>query len=548
MITSETAHDAAITPSALVEAGNISVSHNHQVARELAAAGIAVFPCNSKPNTKKLPHHMPDKGPLSGVIWPKAATTNQTNIDNWWRNHPEALVGIPAKQTGLFIVDADRHPDKPDGLTAFEKLIAVNGGLPDGVVIIDTQSGGRHFVFKQPAGLVLGNSSGRLPDEVDTRGASGDGGYFIAPGTIWISPDGELRQWHETKDSPSLREAFTSNTIPEVPQWIISIINQPKKVAATNSLMGPQRGGPLSAQINQNIRQEDSRHTPHAGNHIDTIGLGSWLEQAKIAEDFERISTAIFHVSSAPRETWLSYGGALHDRFGESGRVLWDEWSKTSGEKYDPIEQDKTWRSFSRDYSGKRTTIASIIYDARAAGYIDASLPSAASGQESNFYNKEEVLDKNIGEANCAGTTVNPKTPSLFRSRLFINPGADQIPRRRPIYGGHYIRKYTSLDIAPGGVGKSSLVIAEALAIASGRPLLGFTPDEQVNVQYCNLEDPYEELQRRFIAAIQYYELDPSVLEGRLFVNSGRDSPFMIAAQARDGLVIAEALGSGLID
>src|SRR5436305_880618 len=45
------------------------------------------------------------------------------------------------------------------------------------------------------------------------------------------------------------------------------------------------------------------------------------------------------------------------------------------------------------------------------------------------------------------------------------------IPPRQFLYGGHLIRQFVSTTVAPGGIGKSSLGILEALAMASGKPL-----------------------------------------------------------------------------
>src|SRR6188768_2915879 len=53
----------------------------------------------------------------------------------------------------------------------------------------------------------------------------------------------------------------------------------------------------------------------------------------------------------------------------------------------------------------------------------------------------------------------------------FVDPST--IPPRAWLYGRHYIRKYVSVTVSPGGVGKTSKSIAEALAMATGRDLLG---------------------------------------------------------------------------
>jgi RecA-family ATPase len=47
------------------------------------------------------------------------------------------------------------------------------------------------------------------------------------------------------------------------------------------------------------------------------------------------------------------------------------------------------------------------------------------------------------------------------------------IPPREWLYGKHLIRKFATATVAPGGVGKSSLELIEALSIVTGRDLLG---------------------------------------------------------------------------
>jgi AAA domain len=46
------------------------------------------------------------------------------------------------------------------------------------------------------------------------------------------------------------------------------------------------------------------------------------------------------------------------------------------------------------------------------------------------------------------------------------------IPPRQWLYGKHYIRKFISATVAPGGLGKTSLVLVEKIAMATGKPLL----------------------------------------------------------------------------
>src|SRR3954447_8157562 len=120
---------------------------------------------------------------------------------------------------------------------------------------------------------------------------------------------------------------------------------------------------------------------------------------------------------------------------------------------------------------------------------------------------------------------------------LWIDPAT--IPLRQFVYGRHYIRQFVSTTVAPGGVGKSSLGIAEALAIASGKALLGVQPEGRSRVWLWNGEDPIEELQRRVMATALHYKLTREDLEGYLFLDSGRRMPVVIAEQTRDGAKIA---------
>jgi hypothetical protein len=116
------------------------------------------------------------------------------------------------------------------------------------------------------------------------------------------------------------------------------------------------------------------------------------------------------------------------------------------------------------------------------------------------------------------------------------------IEPRRWIYGHHYLRSFVSVLASAGGVGKTSLQIVEALAIVTGRPLLGEEVKEQTNVWIVNLEDPIEELQRRILAAMKHYGIQADDVRGRLFVNAGRDFSLKFGTQTREGVVPNAAL------
>lgn len=119
----------------------------------------------------------------------------------------------------------------------------------------------------------------------------------------------------------------------------------------------------------------------------------------------------------------------------------------------------------------------------------------------------------------------------------WIDPAA--LPRRQFLYGQHLIRGHVAVTVAPGGVGKSSLTMVDALAMVLGRDLIGSTPHAgPLTAWLFNLEDPADEMQRRITAAALRYGIEPADIEGALYLDSGRDQPLTIARQDRQGTEI----------
>jgi RecA-family ATPase len=116
------------------------------------------------------------------------------------------------------------------------------------------------------------------------------------------------------------------------------------------------------------------------------------------------------------------------------------------------------------------------------------------------------------------------------------------LPKREWVYGYDYIKKYISVTASAGGIGKTSAIIVEAIAIATGKPLLGVNVKEQTNVWIINLEDPISEMQMRTIAAMQHYNIKPEEIKGRLFMDGEDTMQITLAAESRDGLITNDDL------
>ena len=82
----------------------------------------------------------------------------------------------------------------------------------------------------------------------------------------------------------------------------------------------------------------------------------------------------------------------------------------------------------------------------------------------------------------AVASTWRPKKLEL--AKPYVSRGAANIPPRDWVYGGHYLRKYVSGTVSPGGVGKSALALAEAVAMATGSDLFdGNRPITRKRVQ-----------------------------------------------------------------
>ncbi len=139
-----------------------------------------------------------------------------------------------------------------------------------------------------------------------------------------------------------------------------------------------------------------------------------------------------------------------------------------------------------------------------------------------------------------------------FTPTLFAPGDASKFPRRQFLYGRQYARQYVSTTIATGDVGKTTLCLAECVAMASGMPLLGVHFKGPLRVWYWNGEDPCEEIDRRLLAIYKHYRIGPEATRDRLFRDSGREMKLIVAEAVGRSFKIAvpvqDALTKALID
>ncbi len=141
-----------------------------EAALRYAELGYRVFPCVPGGKAPLTAHGFQD------------ATTDPARIEAWWGKHPDANVGMSTE--GLLVIDVDGadNPWPTDPEMARDLARAPMSLTPHG---------GRHYIFRQPAGKCWKNTVGVIAPKVDTRA---NGGYILVPPSI---VDGKPYRWAE---------------------------------------------------------------------------------------------------------------------------------------------------------------------------------------------------------------------------------------------------------------------------------------------------------------------------------------------------------------
>lgn len=146
-------------------------------------------------------------------------------------------------------------------------------------------------------------------------------------------------------------------------------------------------------------------------------------------------------------------------------------------------------------------------------------------------------------------TTVNEPLKITATPYQWRDPS--QIKPREWVYGRSIQRGHLRAVVAQGGAGKTILSIGEALAMATGRDLLGQSvPGGPKRVWLWNLEDDGDELARIVQAACLHWGIAPEHIRDRLFIDSALDgAPLKLATSTNvAGLVINRPLVDALTD
>lgn len=255
----------------------------------------------------------------------------------------------------------------------------------------------------------------------------------------------------------------------------------------------------------------EDEHEPIERNAFTDVSAYAPAEHEEIIA-----ALAVIPNDDAEWDQYNRIGMACFDAFNGSdeGCDAFHMWAKKS-KKYNAEDTDEKWRKY-KGSPPKQLTVGTLFHLAS----------EASPGWRAKL--KQEVSKPGISA-----------TPFEW-----IEPS--QIPQRQWLYRPHYIRKFLSMLVAHGGVGKTAKIIAELLAMVTGKSLLGVAPEGQLRAWYWNGEDPMDELQRRIAAARKHYGITKPDIGDRLFLDSGRTLPIVIAEDKKNSTTIAVPMIEGV--
>ncbi len=133
---------------------------------------LLIFPVEGDPKSKRY------KAPLVSSGF-KSASSDSKQIESWWRDNPDAMIGMATGQaSGIMAIDIDIK-NGIDGYDSLVKLQEELGSLPE-TFTVETISGGMHLCFKAPKNI-------EIPCSVDVNlgiDVRSNGGYIILANSI----------------------------------------------------------------------------------------------------------------------------------------------------------------------------------------------------------------------------------------------------------------------------------------------------------------------------------------------------------------------------
>lgn len=185
-----------------------------ELALDYAAKGYEVFPLVAN-----------SKEPLTRHGF-KDASRDPDQIRRWWKQWPDANIGIATGESGLLVADLDVK----NGGTGPDTWAALVDGLEfDPAFSCVTPTGGLHLIWRDDEGVP--SSNGQVAESVDIKST---GGYIVAPGS---RIDGETYRTSTGGPLPRREELPTASE----PVRVVARSRKSKERAAKSGAAAPRR-------------------------------------------------------------------------------------------------------------------------------------------------------------------------------------------------------------------------------------------------------------------------------------------------------------------
>ena len=248
-------------------------------------------------------------------------------------------------------------------------------------------------------------------------------------------------------------------------------------------------------------------------------------------------------LASLPRETWreypdwmvltraLAHHSVVYSKDAAAVKAIWHATSGATGafardevfrNGYDPLANEHYWEKTVVDCERRidagnpTTTTRTLLRMARhhipqndnTTPSDKRVIPAGSVGDETG------TID--IGQFDFAN---QPKTPF----------------KRRPLHGSDLYRGEITVLSSAGGSSKTTWALAMAVALTTGRPLLGQQPPRPLKVFIANVEDQRGETLMRLSAVLDHHQIPRSTLDHRVFVLGSEQAQSLVLTEVASG-------------
>jgi hypothetical protein len=219
-------------------------------------------------------------------------------------------------------------------------------------------------------------------------------------------------------------------------------------------------------------------------------------------------------------------------------------------EYFAKIDTDDNWHDNARDL------IAKLVSE----GYSRHVIMRMAPGLTRPGYTVAQTIDDieelirgaekkySTGGGESAAEDIDFNAPPPEAPLLEIHSAgkivASMLPPREWLLGHTLCKGFLTALIGAGGWGKTALMIAQLLSLASGRALTGERVFRRCRVLLICLEDGKVELERRIGAAMKHYRIDPTEVDGWLFYAAPLG--MKLARMRKGGIIVPSDLAAQL--